>query len=720
MKNKKRIGIILAGLTVVLAVSGILFYRAGRPHKTDFTVLTLPENSSNYVGFKSNVFIAGDSSAIQKNYDSISVNNGEYTIVYKKELPDFFKERKAGEIFCVYPDSRAEESFFALGFCGKLKEIDKKSGKKSSVTFTVPELTDVFSDIYINTSLPDSIPVSAVFYPDENVTNASYTPKQKASYPLMCMAAAPPISLEDSLKIGSTTAGFKFKKSEEASLLDDYVLICDEMTLNIDKKSGSNGIFKIGGSITLEETAVKMLLDFHYDEASNSAIIKDYSLGFITKQKIGLHITAEQSMSLKDLNADLSEKVSIIDIEDVTDSEKGKIVLGTYVIGWDAALPVLQNDTNKINYLSLGLAVQLSVTGSGELSLEYNMEESGFAQIEVNGNGENKFLNKGYAYPNPVKDSRKPTKEEASSVPGVTSTICGNADFDMAFGADIGICILGMIPIKQTNNLLEFQMTKSFTLDGQENAEAEVLRNNYLLDNTVDSLILSTNSHLKMHLGAKINFGSLQYTIAEIGGSIQLFHEVWYQSPPAAGFSHSQCGFGGIFTGEKYSDDELEEAVRTYRKDTSQNSLFVSAKDMLLGSLINGAFNNLGIELLQITDYLDKDMEKYRFDYYTSGVLYVRDEEDRVAAIFVMGDDVANAAGVHNGLSSGKLEQIYSIPDSSAEIDMNIGLLAGKLLGMDWAKNAKLAESTYNSHDSSEQMHLIFYNDTLKMIIITA
>lgn len=141
-----------------------------------------------------------------------------------------------------------------------------------------------------------------------------------------------------------------------------------------------------------------MLLDYHYDEATDTVNINDYSLGFITKQKVNLSLSAKQTIGLDDLNVDLSKSVKIIEIEDVTASEKWKIVLGTYLIGWQAALPILQNDTNKVSYLSLGIAVQLALTGSGELSLEYSIEESGFAQIEVNANENNTHLIKGYPY----------------------------------------------------------------------------------------------------------------------------------------------------------------------------------------------------------------------------------------------------------------------------------------------------------------------------------
>ena len=724
-KSKKIICIILAGLIAVSAVAGTLFYVFNRYSKSDFVMLNLPVNPDNRVEFRNNVHIADSPSQIQKYYDTVSVNNEEYTIVYENALPNFFRDMQIGEVFCVYPDSNATESFFALGFCGKLTGINENNGKHY-VSFTMPELTDIFKDIYINTSVSDkSSVVSTAFYPSEIITNVQHLQTHNAPQTLMCTSVHPiaftATAAKKTSKSIDESVSYKFKELQSASLLDDYILICEQLKLKFDCKVTDEDGFGIGvsGDVTLEETAVKMLLDYHYDEAEDVVKINDYSLGFITKQKVNLGLSAEQSVGLDDLDFDLSEKIQIIDIEDVTESEKGKIVLGTYLIGLEAALPILQNDTNKVSYLSLGIAVQLSLTGNGELSLKYDIEESGFAQIEVNGNGENTHLIKGYDYPNPITESRKPTDEELSSVPNITSEIKGEANFNLAFGADIGVCILGMIPIKQANNLVEFEIAKSFTEEHQKNESVEVISNNYLLDDNIDSLIISTNSHLKIHLGAKINFGPLKYKVAEMGGSIQLFKDVWYQSPPAIGFSHSQCGFGGVFVGETYSDDELDKSFKAYMKDTDQDSIITSAKDSLFGSLVNAAFNDLDFDPLDIASYLGTDIDNYKFNYYTSGIIYVRNQTNKVVAVFVIGEDIGNISGVHNGLGSSKIEQIYSAPDLSAEVDIKIGSLARSLLDIDWLEDTNLAGNTYYSCDSNEQMDLIYCNDSLKMIIVT-
>ena len=724
-KNKKVLCIVLAGIIVFLTVAGILFYIFGYYGKKDFSLLKLPVNPHNYVDFKKTVHVAEKSSEIQKNCDTVGVSDEKYTIVYKKELPDFFENMKTGDVFCVYPDGSASESFFALGFCGKLTDI-KENGDKYVVSFVMPELKEVFSDVYINTNVSGKPAVSSTaFYPNENVVDVQQTETYNIPKTLSLTSGQSEfLSASVNHKVTKTieeSVGYKFEEPKSESLLDDYTLICEKLKLKFDFEVANDegSSFEASGDVTLEETAVKLVLDYHLDEATDTVQINDYSIGFITKQKVNLSFNAGQSYSLNDLDFDLSEKIQIIDVEDVTESEEGKVILGTYLIGLEAALPIFENDTNDVNYLSLGIAVQLTLTGTGEISLECDFEESGFAQIEVNSNGKNKHLIKGYDYPNPVKETRSPTEEEKASVPSVTSKMNGKAEFNIAFGGDIGVCILGMIPIKQANNFVEFEIVKKVNQQTSTNKKVDVINNNYLSDDSVDSLIISSNSYLKMHFGGKINFGNLKYKLGEMGGSIQLFKDVWYQSPPATGFSHSQCGFGGVFVGETYTDEEMKDAFNTYMKDTSQNSIVTYVKDSLFGSLINVAFNEFDLDFIDMASFLGESFENCKFNYFTSGIIYVRDPNNTVVASIVIGEDITNITGVHIGLSSSKIVQVYSAPDLSAEVHINIGSFVRSFFDIDWLKNTDLLCNTYYSCDSNETMNLIFCDNSLKMIVVT-
>lgn len=732
-KQVKIVCIIFAVLIALSAAVGIVvcLYNNFGYGSGDFSALNTASSPENFVSFKSGVNVADDPKEAEKNFDSLETHNDEYTIFYKKSIPDFFRNIKNGELFCVYPDDRAKESFFAMGFCGKITEINEKS-EPYSVSFTIPEFTEVFSDIHIDTrnSNSDALTLTG-FRPSENVTAAPSVNYYKNTMQI-AKCGSPPLSAlsssvyEDSLEIGDNTVGFKYKEPETQSLVDDYVLICDELKLNIEHKSSDNEFFTAKGTVTLEDTALKLLLDYHYDESSDTVKVNDCSMGMITKQKIDLSFSGKDSIGLDKINSLLSDKTQIIDIEDVTETEKGKIILGTYLIGWEAALPIsdgkktiAKNRINDVSYLSLGIAIQFSITAKGELSLEYKIKESGFTQIEANGKGKNKKIVRGYDYPNPVTEQRQPTEEEEQSLPGVTSEIKGEASFDAAFGGDVGICILGMVPVKQANNFLEFEITRSFTDKINEEKATPVMDNNYLLDENVDYLTLGSNSYLKMHLGAKVKLGKLKYTVAELDGKIQLMDKIWLQYPPAKGFSHSHCGFGGVFVGEAYTDEELDEAFNSYMADTNQKSILTTAKDSLLGSVVNAAINNKSISIANMSDLIGKNADDYNYSYFSSGVIYARDKSNKVVASIITGKDITNASGIHNGLSPKKIKQVYSSPDLSAEIDINIGSILKFILGIDGIENGKITESVYLSKDSKEQMSLLFCDDSLKLIIVT-
>lgn len=178
-KSVKIICVILAFLITILTVVGMLFYVFNYSGKNNFSLINLPSNADNYVKFNKNVYIASDSTEIQKNFKTINLSGNEYTLLYKEDIPNFFKNMKVGEIFCVYPDSKAKESFFALGFCGQLSKVNYKN-KNGYISFTIPELTKVFSDIYINSAATNNeTAISTAFYPSNNITGVRKTNIQK-------------------------------------------------------------------------------------------------------------------------------------------------------------------------------------------------------------------------------------------------------------------------------------------------------------------------------------------------------------------------------------------------------------------------------------------------------------------------------------------------------------------------------------------------------------
>lgn len=720
-KHKKEI--LLGSIAVIGAVICVVigvFLASGLYNKYSFSSIEYKRNNDNYVKFNNDVFVEEKSSEIQKNFQSMESEEGEYILIYKDELPDFFHNMKKNDIFCVYPDEKASESFFAMGFCGKYISCTQDS-EIYRIKFRIPQLKEVFSDIYLNTDGEQGSTISsAEFIPSDNVTASTNDIKM----PLYAMIQPSVIGtdvMKDSITIGDTEAGFTYKKNLKESLKKGYTLLCDKLKLSLKNKSSSDICdIILNGSVILEQPAVKMVLDYHYDKKKDKVSIKDYSLGLITKQKVDLSIEGKKEVGLDDLNADLSNLIHVIDIEDTTESEKGKLVLGTYLIGMQAALPILYNDTNKVSYLSLGVAIQLTVTASGTLSLEYSIEESGFTQIEENANGKNVHISKGYDYPNPVVDKNTPTKEQENSKPEIVSAVKGEASLDLGFGIDVGMCIMGMIPMKLATNVVEMELTRSFSENNSgQNEIKEIYKDQYILDENVNYLIVSNNAYLKTYIGAKVKLGVLKYNVGKAGSNVLLYKDVVFQYPNPIGFSHSQCGFGGVYAGEKYSDEELSNAYSEYAKIAGIDSILSSAKDSTVGNVIDGMFSKVGSDLLSISEYIDMDMDNYKFDYYTSGVLYVRNSNNVVAAEFISDEKIINTIGFRTGFSYKKTEEVYSSPNKSYSIDISIGWIARKLLGIEDFEDMAITYSEYQSADSNEKMELIYGDDELKLIIIT-
>lgn len=721
-KYKKRIivGSVAIIIVLICVVIGI-FLTKRFYNKYYFNSIEYNRNNDKHVKFNNDVLVKEEPAEIQENFQTMETEKGEYTIVYKEELPDFFRNMKENDIFCVYPDEKATESFFVMGFCGKYLSCSQEENIYK-VKFCIPQLKEVFSDVYLNTNGENGSMISSSdFIPSENVTVST---NSDVKLPLCAMIQIPVAGMnviKDSITIGDTEAGFTYKKSSKESLKKGYTLLCDKLKLNLKNKSSSDICdLTLNGSVTLEQPAVKMVLDYHYDKKKDKVNIKDYSLGLITKQKIDLSIEGKKEIGLDDLNADLSDLIHIIDIEDTTETEKGKLVLGTYLIGMQAALPILYNDTNKVSYLSLGVAIQITVTASGTLGLEYSIEESGFTQIEENANGKNIHISKGYDYPNPVVDKNSPTEEQKNSKPEVVSTVKGEASLDLGFGIDAGMCIMGMIPMKIAANVVEMELTRSFYDSSEEdNEEKEIYKEQYILDDSVNYLIVSSNAYLKTNIGSKFKLGALKYNIGKVGSNILLYKDVVFQYPNPVGFSHSQCGFGGVYVGQKYSNEELSDAYSKYTEIAGMNGILTSVKDATVGNVVNGIFSNVGSDLLSISDYINMDIDDYKFDYYTSGVLYVRDSNDVVIAEFITDNKIINAIGFHTGFSYKKTEEIYSAPNKSYSIDISIGWIARNLLGIEDFEDMNITHSEYKSVDSNEIMELIYGSDELKLIIIT-
>ena len=732
-KHKRRYkGIIISGivlgviLLVILIISSVILYNSLNGKK-DFSQINVTSDKDNYVSLRDGVVIEENVDNIKKNFVSMTEEKGVYVLTYRRQLPDMFRNLSKGNIFCVYPGKSETKSYFAMGFSGKFISASKEKNRYI-VKFTMPDFKEVFSDINIDTNKISIDNQKTVFVPEDNV-EIKEIKKSKISLPFNPALMA--TKVKDEITIGDNTAGFEFRNTGKKSLLSDYKLLCDSLKLSIkNKNEGGDVDTTFSGDITFDEPAIKYVLDYHYDEKNDNVKINKFDMGFITKQKVELAIKADKEITLEDLKFKKKSSNHIIEIDDVTDSEKGKMVLGTYIVGFNVNVynpitgkKILQNSKNKVSYLSLGIAFQLTLTAKGEIELECKYEETGFLRVEVNSQGKNSVISRAYDYPNPVTNTAKPTQEQKISKPELSMEVKGKIGADIAIGADAGVCIFGLIPIKLAINCPEAEMESGFKIKSENKTESpdEIIKDSYILSDDVDYLMVSINGKMKMHLGAKVNLGEIKkYTLAEGGVELQAFKNVILQYPKPKMFSHEECGFGGIYINETYDDTKLKKDYQEFTDKFCKKSdgLVDDIKKHTFKSLTDNISSELGYGVENIIKGLGIDVDSYKTDFY-DGVIYLRDSSDKVIAEIVTNQEIINKTGVHNGLEKKKIEQIYSAPNDAFSTEVKIGTFMRLYLGIDNISDMNLSQYTYYSKDSNERMDLVFDDKTLKLIVVS-
>lgn len=726
--NKKKMIIagVIAGIImlVIIIIAGVVMYNNIKGNKS-FSGINATSEEGNYVSLREGVVSEKDASKIRKNLVSMNEDQGIYTLVYRRKVPDMFGKLKEGNIFCVFPNKDETKSYLAMGFSGKYISTSM-TGNKYSVQFTIPDFKEVFSDISIDMEKISLDSQKTAFIPEDNV-EVKELKKSGFSFPINMDLLA--TKVKDEITIGKNTAGFEFRNASKTSLRPDYKLLCDSLKLSIKNKQEENfADVTIGGEVTFDNPAIKYVMDYHYDEKKDKVTVNKFDMGFITNQKVKLTLKADKEVTLDDFKFKKKSNNHILEIDDVTDSEKGKTVLGTYVIGFNVDLKnpltgknMLQNSKNKVSYLSFGIAIQFTLTARGEVEMKYSYEESGFLKAEVNSKGKNDVVVKSYDYPNPVVSNDKPTDEQEASKPNVSMEIEGKIDADLAIGADAGICILGLIPMKLAINCPEAELGYSFKYKQESNKEEEVVKDSYILDDNIDYLMVSTNGKLKMHLGAKVNLGEIKdYTLAEGGLEMQAFKNVIMQYPKPKMFSHEECGFGGIYTNENYDDEKLKNDYEEFTKEYCKKSggIIKDVKKQTLKSFTGNLSSELGYAVEDMIKAIGIDINSYKTDFY-DGVIYLRDNNNRVVAELVTDENIINRTGVHNGMKIKKIEQTYSAPKESYSAELKIGTFLRTILGIKDISDMELTQYIYYSKDSNERMDLIFDDENLKLIVVS-
>lgn len=683
----------------------------------------LSGSNTNSVEFKDNIKIPEETKEVEKHLSEIgSYDNGNYLLVYK-ELPSFFNGLEKGDVFCVLPDTSSSDECFQNGFCGKIIEIRSESGKQC-VEFSVPSASEVFSKISIST-FGDSNVSNVKFVPSDNISVENYTPITAS----IGTEASAITAKSSSLTVNDTTVGYSFSKSDKESLLDNYSVICKKLELKI-KQKGINidsGDAAVSGNVSLEYPSIKYQFESHTDE-NGQAVVDKYDFGFISKQSVDLKLELKKEVGLDDLSPKpVLEKYGILDVSDVTDSEKGKIVIGTFLVGTQAIVPFLYNTNNKVSYISFGIAFQFSLTASGELSLELKVNESGLMEAVAN-NEKQSFKIYSPDHPNPVISNVESTVSEDKDKAKITVKSKGTIKCKFAIGLDAGICILGMIPLKISNNLIELNYTRSIgktnDIDGNDITDEFTVANNTNLvgRNDVDYFQCSSNSYLKINLGAKLKLPGASFKLFSFGAEKLIKKFVWMQVPKPIDFKKSECSFGGIKIGKKYTDQELKDTFTAFQEELGKTSTVTRIKDSLFNDIVNNAIENLGIDTFDMLNELGIDegeLSQYKVDYFSSGVIYVRDQNNKVIAQIVTGNNVYNTSGFSNGMSIDSVEQTYSSPDDSESVHIEVGWLKYLSDSFKDLEDTDVTCYTYKSSNSDNTMEILFSGSTEKLIIIT-
>lgn len=720
-KKKNKIFIsVIASLVSISVVLGILGLFGNLPFvnydsKGDFEADSTAQAAAS-VTFNDEVYIIKDLDAVQKKFKNVTLNGNKYTITYSKELPLELANLTEGQLFCVPSDSTSKELCFKMGFCGQIEVSDK-----DSLTFTVPSMEKIFDSFSFElqeNSLNSTQFVTAEGVSIENVTPAKTVEPQ--SLFATQLGVTPKIGGSESFKIGaySITPEFSYKKPSTTPVRDGYVMLCDSLKLGLEVEKESeedeNKKTAVSGSITLEDLAAKMNIDWHKN-ANDEVIIDEYDVGFATYETTDLTFKDTLEIGLDDLVIDTDLKTPIIQIEDSSKYDDGKLNLGSFTFGIDAGI------------FETGVSLELFIAGSGEIEVSCELSTQGFVMAEADSESYSTIF-KCYDYPSPVLyEGTEPCalhENYEDCVPSASTKIELDISARLALGFDLSLNILGLTPMKLENNLLEIK--GSTHLEDEYNGSVKELglvaeKDLVELYQNFSSLKAGSNSIFKFYLGAKLGEPlPLEMDLIGLGYEKVLFNKTWTQIPEPIEFKHSECGFGDIYINQYYTQSELEETFQQYVNDNELNSFIANIKDTTGNAVIESLSDTLGIAL----DDLDIT-ESGNIKYYSLGAIYLRDENDKVTGAIITGKDIKNKSGLCPGISTDMVETIYSAPATSDHIEFNVSYIIKEFLEQSGVfpegvpNKIDLTIYTYKSTDSEEDMMLLFSEDSLAAIIIT-
>ena len=272
-----------------------------------------------------------------------------------------------------------------------------------------------------------------------------------------------------------------------------------------------------------------------------------------------------------------------------------------------------------------------------------------------------------------------------------------------------------MIPLKLANGI-ESELKVEFASSEDEVEEVTIAKNSYIENR--DDLTFSVNvySDLKLYLGIKPKIGG-KATEFSVGSVIQLFRKSLIRIPEATEFSLEQCRIGGVQLGEKYSDDQLSQAIADYATDCNDYGILSYAKDTAVNTALTKVLSGLGVQAEAFLEDLELDYPDGKIDCYSSGALFVRDQQNTVVAIVLFGDAFRNEIGLRQGLTTGEIENLYAVPDESYSAEINVGFLLELFSGIG-IKSLDLQAQAYNDPNDRCRMEILSNSGVSKLILL--
>ncbi|MBQ1955327.1 MAG: hypothetical protein II350_06265, partial [Clostridia bacterium] len=220
MKNKKKLIIILAIVLSAVTLMFIGVFAAVAAFAAKRVERNRAESSEATAVIREEVKMAENVKDLDRKYLRLESEDGIYTLVYKKELPEFLDELSVGDIFCVEPNKKADEAFFANGFSGIV--VSKSvHGDEAKISFAVPDITELFSELDISLADDGTKIDSVLFIPEgESKSELSLWNAGSAASNSGVMLSASPAALA-AIKLNEENADFSMKKGRTPSLLPD-------------------------------------------------------------------------------------------------------------------------------------------------------------------------------------------------------------------------------------------------------------------------------------------------------------------------------------------------------------------------------------------------------------------------------------------------------------------------------------------------------------------